>query len=98
MCLNLYDYQLKASKCSNGLTYLKNRIITNQQHKTDSQKNKRRECKHSIEENKTIKGKTKRKEKRRYTKSMGKKKRDLSGNKYKSINNFLKCQWTQCSN
>ena len=80
MCLNLYEYQLKASKCSNGLTYLKNRIITNQQHKTDSQKkkkqkNKRRECKRSIKENKTIKGKTKRKEQRRNTKSMGKKKR-----------------------
>lgn len=94
MCLNLYDYQLKASKYSNGLTYLKNTIITNQQHITDSQKNKRRECKHSMKEKKTIKGKTKRKEQRRNTKSMGEKKRDLSVNKYKSINNYLKCQWT----
>ena len=30
--------------------------------------------------------------------SQWEKKRDLSGNKYKSINNFLKCQWTKCSN
>ena len=48
-----------------------------------------------MKEKKTIKGKTKRKEQRRNTKSMGKKKRDLSGNK--SINNYLKCQWTKCS-
>ena len=95
MYLNLYDYQLKASKYNNGLTYLKNRVITNQQHTTGSQKNKRGECKHNIKEN--YKRINKKEEQRINTKSMGEK-TDLNGNEYKSINNYLKCQLTKCSN
>ena len=48
MCLSLYDYQSKASRYRKGLTYLKNRVITNQKHRTDSQKPKRREHKYNI--------------------------------------------------
>ena len=51
MCLSLYDYQSKTSGYSNGLTYLKNRAATNQKHKIDSQKPKRREHKHKIKGN-----------------------------------------------
>ena len=65
MCLSLYDYQSKASRYSNWLTYLKkNRITTNQKHTIESQKPKRREYKHNIKENHhTAKRKTKRKRK-----------------------------------
>ena len=41
MCLSLFDYQSKASRYRKGLTYLKNRITTNQKHTIDSQKPKR---------------------------------------------------------
>ena len=40
MCLILHDYQSKASRYSNGLTYLKNRVTTNEKHTIDSQKQK----------------------------------------------------------
>ena len=75
MCLRLYDYQSKASRYNSGLTYLKNRVTTNQKHTIDSQKPKRREHKQNTKENhQTTKGKTKRKrkEQRRNTKSTGK--------------------------
>ena len=51
MCLSLYNYQSKASRYSYGLTYLKTRVTTNQKHKTDSQKPKRKEIKHNTKEN-----------------------------------------------
>ena len=75
MCLSLYDNQSKTSRYSNGITYLKTRVTTNQKHTIDSQKIKRRELKHNTKENHhTTKGKTKRKrkEQRRNTKSTGK--------------------------
>ena len=60
MCLSLYDYQSKASRYRKGLTYLKNRVTTNQKHTIDSQKPKRREHKYNTKENhQTTKGKTK---------------------------------------
>ena len=75
MCLSLYDYRSKASRYTMGLTYLKNRVTTNQKHKTDSQKPKRREHKYNTKENyQTTRGKTTRKRKgqRRNIKSTGK--------------------------
>ena len=41
MCLSLHDYQAKASRNRNGLTYLKNRATTNQNQTMHSQKLKR---------------------------------------------------------
>ena len=55
MCLSLYDYQSKTSRYRKGLTYLKNRVTTNQKHTIDSQKPKRREPKRSIIQKKIIK-------------------------------------------
>ena len=62
MYLNLYDYQSKARRYKKGLTYLKNRVTTNQKHTTDSQKWKRKGHKHNTKDNHQItKGKKKRK-------------------------------------
>ena len=75
MCLSLYYYQSKASRYINGPTHLKMRVTTNQKHKIDSQKSRRREVKHNSKENhQTTGGKTKikRKEQRRNIKSIGK--------------------------
>ena len=73
MCLSLYDYQSKANRYRKGLTYLKNRVTTNQKHTTDSQKQKRREHKYNTKEShQTTKGKTKRKGQRRNIKLMRK--------------------------
>ena len=75
MCLSLYDYQSKASRSSNGLTYLKPKVTANQKHTIDSQKPKRRQLKHDTKENyRTTKEKTKQKREaqRRNTKSTGK--------------------------
>ena len=47
MYLSLYDYQSKASRYTKGLTYLKNRVTTNQKHTIDSQKPKEREYKYN---------------------------------------------------
>ena len=47
MCLSLYDYQNKTSRCSNGLTYFKIIVTTNQKQTTESQKTKGREFKHN---------------------------------------------------
>ena len=54
MCLSLHDYQSEGSRCNNGLTYLKNRITTDQKHTTHSQKRKRREHKQNAKENHQI--------------------------------------------
>ena len=75
MCLNLYDYQSKASRYSYRSTYLKTRITTNQRQTIDSQKSEGKEEKHITKgNNQSTKGKTKRKrnEQRRTTKSTGK--------------------------
>ena len=48
MCLSLYDYWVKASRCRKGLAYLKNRANTSQNQKIHSQELKRREDKHKI--------------------------------------------------
>ena len=53
-----------------GLTYLKNRVTTNQKHTIDSQKPKRGERKYNTkEDHQTTKGKTKRKGQRGNIKS-----------------------------
>ena len=63
MCLSLHDYQSKGSRYSNGLTYLKNRITTNQKHSIHSEKRKRRKHMHNAKENHQItKGKRKEQE------------------------------------
>ena len=51
MCLNLYDYQARASRCRKRLTFLKNRETTNQKQTTHSQKLKRRGHKNKIKAN-----------------------------------------------
>ena len=62
--LRLYGYQAKASRYRKVLTYLKNRVTTNQKHTIDSQKPKTSEQKHNTKENYQItKGKTERKRK-----------------------------------
>ena len=79
-CLNLYDYQFKASRHSYGSTHLNSMVTTNQKHTIDSEKPKRKELKHTTKENQTIKekfqtikGKTQRRnEQRRTTKTTGK--------------------------
>ena len=62
MCLNLYDYQVKASRYRKGLTYLKNRATTNKNQTLYSQKLKRKAHEHKINRNHPTK---KRKEERR---------------------------------
>ena len=71
MCLSLYDYQSKATRYRKWVTYLKNKITTNQKYKIDSQKPERRECKCNTKE-KPQKEKRKNKGQRRNIKSMGK--------------------------
>ena len=51
MCLSLYDYQAKASRCRKGLIYLKNRATANQNQTVHSQNLKRRGHKHKIKGN-----------------------------------------------
>ena len=51
LCLNLYDYQFKASRYCYGLTCLKTRVTKHQKHKIDSQTPKRKELKHNTKEN-----------------------------------------------
>ena len=72
MFLNLYNYQSKASRYSNGLIYLKNRVTPNQKHNGRSMKTG--EFKHESKENhQNHQRKTKRKRKeQRNTKSTGK--------------------------
>ena len=68
MCLSLYDSQFKASRYSYGSTYLKTRVTTNQKHTIDSQEPKRKEFKHTKENQIT----QKKEEQRRTTKATGK--------------------------
>ena len=87
----------KARRYSNGLTYLRN---TNQKHSIDSQKPKRTEHKHTYKRNSSNqKGKAKIKKKRNKEEANNYLENKVQkGNKYISINNYLKCQWTKCSN
>jgi len=62
MCLSLCDYQAKASRYRKGLTYLKNRAITDQNQTLHSQKLKRKIEKHKLNGNHPTK---KRKKQRR---------------------------------
>ena len=50
---------IKASKYSNGSTYLKTKVTTNQKHTIDSQKPKRKELKNNMKENHQNKRKNK---------------------------------------
>ena len=59
MCLSLFDYQSKASRYRKGLTDSKNRVTTNQKHKIDTLKPKKKH-EHKIKGNHQI---TKRKSK-----------------------------------
>ena len=72
MCLSLFDYQAKASRYREGLTYLKNRATTNQNQTIYSQKLKRRGHKHKIKRNHPIKKRRKKKEQRGKIESTGK--------------------------
>ena len=62
MCLSLYDSQSKANRYSDRLTYLKNKVTTNQKHSVDSQKTKPRKLKHNAKENHKRRNKKKNKE------------------------------------
>ena len=75
-----------------GVKVLKNRSTTNQNQTLHSQKLKRKIRKHKMNGNHPTK---KRKEQRRNIESSGQ--QGLKCNKYISINNHLKCQWTECS-
>ena len=73
MCLSHTTTSLRQADIGRGLAYMKHRVTTNQKHIIDLQKPKRREYKHNAKENhQTPKGKRKRKEQRRNTKSTGK--------------------------
>ena len=59
MCLSLHDYQSEGSRRNNGLTYLKNRITTDQKHTVGSEKQRGKELKRNTKENhQTTKEKT----------------------------------------
>ena len=74
---------------SKRLTYLKNKVTTNQKHSVDSQKTKPRKLKHNAEENhKTTKGKTKIKRRTKKKCKVNWKKQELNENKYIFINNL----------
>ena len=95
MCLSLYDYHSKAFRYSNGFTYLKNRVTKNQKHTIDLQKNKKERTQAWQKENcQTTKGKTKRNKEEIQNQLENKVE---NGNKHISINNYLKCQWSKCS-
>ena len=57
MCLNLYDYEAKASRCRKGLTYLKISATINQNQTYHSRKLKRKVLKHKINGNQQAKKK-----------------------------------------
>lgn len=65
LCLSLSNYQAKADRCRKGLTYLKNRTITNQNQTLHSQKLKRRGYKHKIKGNHPMAGDQKKKKKKK---------------------------------
>ena len=58
MYLSLQDYQPKASRYSNRLAYLKNRVNTNQKHTIFLQKNKKKRTQ-AKKNHQTTEGKTK---------------------------------------
>ena len=61
MCLNLNDYQFKASTYNYRSRYMNPMVTTNQKPTTDSQKPKRKELNHTTKENhETTMGKRKR--------------------------------------
>ena len=62
MYLSLQDYQPKASRYSNRLAYLKNRVNTNQKHIIFLQKTKRREFKQKKKKSSNHRRKNKRNE------------------------------------
>ena len=74
MCLNLKDYQFKASRYNYGSIYMNPMVTTNQKPTIDTQKLRRKELKHTTKENHQITmGETKRRnEQRRTTKTTGK--------------------------
>ena len=72
MCLNLHDYQAKASRYRKSLTCLKNRTTTNQNQTLHSQKLKRKILKHKINGNHPPPPKKNKKKKKRETESTGK--------------------------
>ena len=82
MCLILYDYQSKANRYRKWVTYLKNKITTNQKCKIDSQKPARRECKCNTKENQTTKGKMKKQGTKKKYKINGKTKFKMTINTY----------------
>ena len=76
------------------LTYLKNRITTKTHNTFTKTKKRERKLKYNAKENQTTKGKAKRK--RINIKLTGK--YNLKCNKFIFVSNYLKCQWTKCSN
>ena len=81
MCLSLYDYQSKSSRYRQG--YLKTRATTNQKHKIDSPKPKRRELKHKMKRNNHT---TKNKKKKRNNRE-----RINCGKRFKMATNIYMC-------
>ena len=92
MCLNLHDYQFKASRYCHGSTYLNSMIMTNLNIQHIHKKQKRKELMHTTKENQVTKNK---KKCTRTTKPTGK--QSLHGSKYMPIHNSFNCQWTKCS-
>ena len=92
MCSSLYDSQANASRHRKVLTSLKIRATTKQNQTLHSQKLKRKWHERKINGNHPTK---KRKEERINIESTGK--QGLNCNKYIFINNFIKCQWSECS-
>ena len=65
MCVSLHDYQVKASRYRNVLTYLKNRATTNQNQNIYSQKAKKKRTQAQNKGNNSTKKKKITKEKHR---------------------------------
>ena len=98
MCLSLYDYQSKASRYSNGSTYLKTIWVTTNQ-KTYNRFTKTKKKGTSIIQKKIIKPQKEKQKERNKEKIQNQLENKVkNGNKYIPINNYLKCQWTKCCN
>ena len=94
MCLSLYDYQAKTSRYRNGLNILENQ--GNYKSKPNIafiKKIERKGHKHKVKGNHPIKNRT---EQGRNMETLENKVEN--GNKYIFNNNYLKYQWTECSN
>ena len=88
------------SRYKKRLTYLKNRVNTNQKHTIDSQKKKkkRREHRHNTKEShQTTKVKINKRDEEE-TQNQQENKVENGNKYYISINNYLKCQWTKWTN